>query len=87
MYSLYCGSLTNHVLRKLYEDEFHKLKFSFKKRKNDVCHKCDVLFLKIYFLRFIFNIPIIKLIIDSTPIKKWTQLDLHKTYECIDIPP
>jgi len=69
LYGLYCGSLKNHKLRKLYEDEFHKLKILFKKRKNDVCHKFDVLFLKIYFLRFIFNIPIIKIIIDSTTIK------------------
>jgi len=69
LYSIYCESHTNPVSRKLYEDEFHKLKLTFKKRKTDTCHKCDVLFLKIDFLWFIFNIPIIILIIDSTPIK------------------
>jgi len=66
---VYIVSHINPVLRKLYEDEFLKLKLSFKERKIESCHKCDVVFLKIYFLWFIFNIPIIILIIDWTPIK------------------
>ncbi|CAH1710610.1 unnamed protein product [Aphis gossypii] len=47
MYYLYCENVDGPVSRKIYESEFKKMKLSFKERKTDTCHKCDVLFMKI----------------------------------------
>lgn len=43
MYELYCENRDEVVSRRIYENEFHKLKLAFKKPKIDTCHKCDVL--------------------------------------------
>lgn len=47
MYNLYCENEENPVSRKIYECEFRKLILSFKERKTDTCHKCDVFHIKI----------------------------------------
>lgn len=48
MFDLYREYKTEKpVSRKIYENEFHKLKLAFKERKTDTCHKCDTLFMKI----------------------------------------
>ncbi|KAF0711166.1 Uncharacterized protein FWK35_00031289, partial [Aphis craccivora] len=42
IYNLYCENVDGPVSRKIYESEFKKMKLSFKERKTDSCHKCDV---------------------------------------------
>lgn len=47
MYKLYCDISNKAVSRSVYEEEFHKMNLSFKERKTDTCHKCDLFKMKI----------------------------------------
>lgn len=47
MYSLYHEIYSNPVGRQIYEREFHKLKLAFKLPKTDMCHKCELMKMKL----------------------------------------
>lgn len=47
MYEMYKAEYINPVSIRYYREEFHRMKLSFKKPKQDTCHECDKYKLKI----------------------------------------